>query len=783
MIRAKAAGRQGSAGLRSACCHWLPAAGYASLLVLPLLLLWRPLFGAEALFWGTPLLQFVPWQRLAAQMWRSGHLPLWNPFLGCGTPLAANYQTGAFYPLYGLSLILPAEVALGWTVSLHLLLAGLAMVAWGRAAGLDRPAALLAGLTLQGSGFLVARAGLFPSMVVAFTWLPIWLWRGERLVQTGRACEALLLGGALGIGLLAGHAQTAFYGLLLLAAYLAFRTIWQPGNAPLCGNECRVRWRLIRLWSLTVASFVLGAGLAAIQLLPTAELLHFSPRAAGVEQQMGMTYSLWPWRLLTLVAPDLFGSPARGNYWGYGNYWEDALYIGVLPLLLALRTLTRVRRKGPWQRPAVFWGLAVGGSLLLALGRHTPVFPWLFEHVPTFDWFQAPGRWLAVTTVALSALAGMGAQEWIGAGPARRRGALAAVLGLAVALGGLVAPRMAPGIKATFGPATVRFGLTLAATGGLLVLRPGRNDRLPGRCWQGAMLLTVLLDLAAFGWGLVPSVDRALYGGHSATAESLRANGGFVRTFWPAGGSPEPGYDLKFNRYFRFDGYGPHQFAFWWSLRESMLPNLGMLDGVASANNFDPLLVEWYADFARTAERAPHLLPAMGITHLITATAAGEVWVTRLAGSLGRAWVVPAARALPEAQMLAELSRADFDPAGEVLVDQQVATERPLGNRIRYHVVLQDFPNRVTIHATLDQPGYLVLADIWYPGWRASVDGKSVALWRANYAFRAVRLETGEHQVEMAYRPWSVQVGAALSLAAWLGLAGGLLGTRRRRTG
>ncbi|HUV88838.1 MAG TPA: hypothetical protein VMY80_04235, partial [Anaerolineae bacterium] len=127
-------------------------------------LLWRPLFAGQSFFWGTPLLQFVPWQRMAAATWRTGHLPLWNPLVGCGAPLAANYQVAAFYPLNLLYLLLPAEVALSWTTALHLALAGWGMYCWGRAVGLERFPATIGAFALSGSGFLVARVALFPSM-------------------------------------------------------------------------------------------------------------------------------------------------------------------------------------------------------------------------------------------------------------------------------------------------------------------------------------------------------------------------------------------------------------------------------------------------------------------------------------------------------------------------------------------------------------------------------------------------------------------------------------------
>jgi hypothetical protein len=737
----------------------------APLLLLPILLLWRPLFAGETLFWGTPLLQFIPWQRATVEMWRAGHLPLWNPLLGCGAPLAANYQTGAFYPLYGLALVIPPEVALGWTTALHLALAGFGMVAWARAAGMDRFPALLAGLAVEGSGFLVARAGLFPSIVVTFAWIPIWLWRAERFYQTQKTGDALWLGTTLGLGLLAGHAQTAFYGLLLLVAYLTFRFATAARH-----TKATSSYHSLLIVSLIIVPLTL---LAAVQLLPTAELLTLSQRAGGVDREIGLTYSFWPWRTLTLFAPDFFGNPARSTYWGYATYWEDAAYIGLLPLLLAFGAVIRLRRKGEWRPAVVFWAGVTGLSLFLALGRHNPVFMWLFEHIPSFDAFQSPARWLALTTIGLAALAGIGAQTWRRGRADRRRGALGLALGLALVIGGIAAPHLVPSIPATFGPATARLGGTLAAIGGLILLRKKK-----GR-WWAALVGLIFLDLLVFGWGLIPSVDRALYEDQTATATALADDSTVERIFWPAGGQPEPGYALKF-AYFDFAAYGPYDAGSWWPLRESLLPNLGMLDGVPSANNFDPLLVNHFAEISRAADTAPNLLRVMGVTHLVTTTASGETTITPVANALGRAWIVPTARQVASEEMLDALVDPAFDPAAEVLLETPPDLTTPPTSHSPSPITLHDAPNRVTIRTALDQSGYLVLADTWYPGWTATVDGEPVPLLRANHAFRAVLIQAGNHVVEMTYRPVSLAAGAILSLMALAGLTVGWIWTQHR---
>jgi hypothetical protein len=265
-----------------------------------------------------------------------------------------------------------------------------------------------------------------------------------------------------------------------------------------------------------------------------------------------------------------------------------------------------------------------------------------------------------------------------------------------------------------------------------------------------------------------------------------------ARVYWPADPTHRNReYDaenrVKFD-YLRFSDFGPREVDYWWGMRQALIPNVGMLDGVSSVNNFDPLLVGRYVDLLRTTIKARSLLRVMGVTHVMSdqlwpgaqaVYTTDDVTLYRLPDAPGRAWVVPAARQVPPDQILAVLADPNFDPTTEVLLESPVHNlQSPIFNP--QSLALHDGPNRVTIRAALDAPGYLVLADTWYPGWQAMVDGEHAELLRANYAFRAVSLEAGEHTVEMVYRPISVLVGGALSLAATIVISVGLVLARRR---
>jgi len=132
---------------------------------------------------------------------------------------------------------------------------------------------------------------------------------------------------------------------------------------------------------------------------------------------------------------------------------------------------------------------------------------------------------------------------------------------------------------------------------------------------------------------------------------------------------------------------------------------------------------------------------------------------------LPRAYIVCRARVLDPEQALREIGSADFDPTQEVILEPP-ALSQAAGCDWQPATVLRSAPNRVTIGTSLAQPGYLVLADTFYPGWRASVDGHQADILRANYAFRAVQLTAGEHEVAFEYRPGSLVAGVICSAAA-----------------
>src|SRR5262249_20723181 len=142
-----------------------------------------------------------------------------------------------------------------------------------------------------------------------------------------------------------------------------------------------------------------------------------------------------------------------------------------------------------------------------------------------------------------------------------------------------------------------------------------------------------------------------------------------------------------------------------------------------------------------------------------------------------RAFVVPRAEPLPgRAAVLGALTKTDFRQT-VLLEDYEAGKEAPLRRGEHTARIRSYQPNRVELEVKGDAPGYLVLADPWYPGWTCTVDGAPARVYRANYLFRAVAVGPGTHEVVFRFEPASYRLGkrvtlGTLALVTALGLGG-----------
>ncbi|MGH2582063.1 MAG: YfhO family protein [Anaerolineales bacterium] len=736
-------------------------------LISPFVLLSPVWLTGRALYWGTPSTQFIPWWWQAWLTLKAGELPLWNPMVGMGAPLLANYQSALLYPPTWIYFILAAiggMPLMAWgqalLVAAHLAWAGWGMVMLLRRLSVGEMGQTIGGLAFSLSGYLVARAH-FLSINASVSWLPWILLATYELATDKQLNQRVLLKASLFFGLqwLAGHAQISWYTLLLAAAWFVFWSV-KAGKRTL---------RNVAPLSL-VLIFALALSLG--QLLPTAEYLANSQRAVSLDPEEAMAYSFWPWRFLTLVAPNLFGNPAHGDYWGYANYWEDAIYVGLLTVLLSIGALLSLKRLNDRRPLKLFLLGVIVVSFLLALGPRLPFFPWLFSNVPTFDFFQAPTRFMVWAVFALALLVGLAVELW--RRPVGRwlywsrlgvAGAAAIVIGSAIAAA--VKSAGETQIDDTFFGASATAGIIALGIAILNILAPTKDiSKRVGWTWTVCGLLAC--DLVFSGWGLNPGTSLDFYREHLGNESSMRADLG--RIYIPA----EDEYALKFDVLFRFDDFKTESAHL---VRETFLPNTSSLAVIPSANNFDPLTPNRYQRWIDTLENADNdlreaLFSQMGLSYIeqINSLDPLEFEFVPTSGSPRERWVNCAFAVKNQDEAFGLLAADTLNLEKVVIIESDVRGGGPIcGSAEDGSVALiESTANRVSLLVEAPGGGWLVLADAWYPGWRAFSNGEELTLYPANGTFRAVKLNPGQEQIDFVFRPASFYVGLAVSLLSWL---------------
>jgi Bacterial membrane protein YfhO len=369
------------------------------LIAWPLMYFWRITLAQGVLFTTDVVRLFYPFSLELARALNEGRLPLWTPGIMAGFPLFAEGQVGALYlPNLVLYKLLPTHIALSYDIILHLAWAGCGMFAWVRGQSVRALGAFLAGFIYAFNGTVFGHLSQ-PPVIAAMSWLPWLLFLHARFVGSSRkgkrsaAVWFLLTVLAFGAQLLCGSVQIAFLNTLAFGA-IAFISGWLDSNMDRSRSITR---RVLRLVSMLALPVILGGGVAAVQLLPTGELIGYSTRSATTESFVA-SYSLPPSFLPQFLFPFSQGEPSEGT----GEYWS---YFGLIPFMLALAAFV-LRR----DRRTIFFGLFALGALALALGNLNPVYQ-VIARVPPFSFFRVPARYLYLFVFATTFLAAIAVDE------------------------------------------------------------------------------------------------------------------------------------------------------------------------------------------------------------------------------------------------------------------------------------------------------------------------------------------------------------------------------------
>jgi hypothetical protein len=706
----------------------------------------------------------VAWRAFGFGELAHGRFPLWNPHIYSGTPYFGAMQTGLMYPPNVLFLVLPLAAAINWCIVLHTWLLGAFMFGWARARGLAAAPAFFAGALLMfcGAYFPKVYAGHLPGVCV-MAWAPLIFWVIDAWILRRRGAWLLLGMGAVALQVFAGYPQYVFY-TAIAAGWYALLRLSQSGD--------RFRGALGLL-----SIYPGGAALAAAQLLTGVQASAETVRGVPLPWSFASMFAFPPENFLTLLAPNFFGP--LSNYWGRCYLWEMSLFIGVTGCVLAVYAAALGRRQRTWPLLA-----ALALTLLLALGKHTPLFELLYRCAPGFNKFRGVSKFIFPASLFLVMLAATGLDELFQARRAPRRftfavGALALALGVAGVW-----------VKTASPQAWSAVILTVCRTGESYV-RPEALTNLPlllGTQRTAAVSLLTGALVAALAAGLLE-----LLGFWRGTVWALLAVG-VLEVFIFARGAivsfnPETITPPDVRRFYKeqLDGC---------RVLNTYNSNVSILLAASDLWGYDPFVVRRYAEFMTWSQGDN---PDEATIHVTFKTLDPLYALLRLryglffrdqnlsvvdapAKPLPHVSLVSRYRVLPGRDAIFAAMRAeDFDPWREVLLerepDPRPAPDAPAGSAR----IVEETTDALTIEADAPAPAILLITDVWTPAWRATALAGGAQthydVLPADYIVRAVPLAAGHHRLRVEYAPRAFAIGAWISVlalivyaAAWIWL-------------
>jgi hypothetical protein len=701
----------------------------------------RTVSGGRTLYWGDILLYFQPMYSYGRHELLQGRVPLWNPYVLCGQPYLANPQMSLLYPAFALLPLLSTWRFIVLMDGVHLFLIGLFMYAYLRRWARDS-SAFVGATVFMCSGCVLGRLQ-FPPMAFALAYLPFMLLCADQCIDRPGLASILVTACGTGLLALAGHPQVAYLSLGIASIYTLFRAHPRAysGRRRLMARSLG---RLIYPWTIGVLA---GIALAAVQIIPTLQVLLASPREELTAAQANRFVLDGP-HLLTLILPHFFGSPATADYWGPGNAWEPALFIGWMPLVLVAWSLLAIRGR----RLVRFWFGAALVALWLAFGNAGGLYWLAFRTLPGLSNFHDPARFLILVTLALSVLTAIGLDGLRAYLRAREPRMTVFVVTLLVAAPLIL---LAPDWLPTVDGFALRAGPPEDLAVGTVTTAHNRRYYFP----QHDVLWRHYVTDGYTDYG--PTRPRDM----QQEIDSLMPNLGMRFGIESASGyEPVPLAGPA-----ALDGLSR------WAVRrnEPNLMRLLMLLGVHTL--VLPRAEHLYAPGLR---EQPDTAGRLGPLRQFTGSPMPPVaWfvhrVLRVEGPTRVAAALAAPQFDPLATAIVSLGAAPSGPSVEPTSSERQAARVKILDQRNDDLVIQIVPTR--------DARYLVIGRTAMPGWKALGDGRPLPLYRTDGALLGACVPPGTQRIAVCYRPECFQIGLYVSLVMAGGLAaGGVVAMKRR---
>ena len=724
------------------------------------------LFGGDFLAFYLGMRQF-----LFEELSTHHSIPFWNPYIFGGMPFWAHFESTIFYPLGFLFWFVTPSKAYGYTMFIHLLLAGLFMYLLARSLEFKRTGSFVAGAVFMCNGFVVALIYLgHLCPVQSYIWLPLVIYfLNKALASNTPHFHASMAGAVWGVQILAGAPQDAFYAFIAAMVFLICSVEKNPHVKP--------SKTYLKRFIIAAVLFLVGASLSSIQILPAFELIQESVRSSFDSYEM-TTMGSYPLEgVITTVLPHFFGNYTANGFWVGNTPWSvphQCLYVGILPLTLLLF----ISYRDSINRKVVVFAVTIAiFSFILALGHNTPFYK-LAHLLPGFDRFRMPSKIIVLWVFSLALLAGRGIDDLsnrikpLSLKPVVLTLVVVSLVVLDILFyidKSLVLKVFSPFIpeeaipdKMAYATDTIlngfRYFTILFAFIALIVLwqiRLTQGRRIGVLC----LCAVLIIDLTIFSHGHIQYADN-IYSKISHIKKDFDENIG------------------KDKGIYRVGGYNPF-----------LGPNFEMIQGYQTVSGYTALYPTRYYNFFSkyigeslekgaqclhyTTGKNSRLMDLLNVKYEIVYDKKNRYLHRKTA--MPRALFIPHSKMVNRNGMLVSLLKPDLN-FHEVVLFEKEDFERKLppatfpqlqtGNNEGKVRILSYRPDQIVLDVNSTGPGYLLLSEVFYPGWKAFIDDQPTRVLRGNYLFRAIELPEGRHIVRFVFTPLSINLGISITILA-----------------
>jgi len=697
-------------------------------------------------FWDDVLNQEYPNRIFMHNAFHNFEFPHWNPYSYGGIPFFASMQPGVLYLPNFLTSLLPVPHHFFWpiihyVIIIHLIIAGIGMLKLLEGLNYKREISLMGSIVFMLSSFFVLHVH-HCMMLNILVWLP---WIVHFLLKTesnSSLTDAILAGLFLGLSGLAGHPQITFYEYIFLSCFILYLFLQSSHKS-------------IKLFTLLAIPLLTSVLILLVQYLPAIELSNESVRTNWSYEEISAC-SISFRQLIQFYIPKFFGSNTHSNYGlnfclndvngsGYWSFWETTFYFTIVIFILGTAQFSQLKKN----RFVLFCLIWFFFSLSIALGDQFFLYKILYHTIPGFNKFRNPARILFTWNLLYPILATMTLKDLIQSQKTKQTDLFIKILigfGFIISflvltdLHLLIWPELKHGKYYNYAKLQTFIMFSLLSVFSIVYFL-FKKKKINNHLFLILLTLIAVVDIFLFGFRLHKQQEGAIK------------------------------YHSKHQEIIDFLKKESEKDIFRTNTRDLQEPRIhlmhlttGMIEEIALLSGINPLNLK--RKLPPTSEEK--MLDLLNVRFKIKSdrergVPTGIVYHGNRMGAFKMfyQYKVFDSDSLMEKYMLSK----QFDHLNEVLLEKQPSLEiLPTSQAVQDSIEVIDYSsNSIKLKVSTEKNGILWLSEIFYPAWKAKVDGKRQEILRADYVFRAIEIPVGEHTVEIYFDSKWFRIGAAIS--------------------